>query len=287
MLAGREDVKPLLYYNSNIGEVASDDGLVFNGAYGYRWRHVPGEEDKTPNGQSVDQLPIIIDQLKRKPESRRAVLSMWNVVSDLLKIDTTKDVCCNTHVYFLINRGRLDMTVCNRSNDLIWGMLGANVVHFSFLQEYVAQSVGVPIGRYNQFTNNLHVYEANWQPSKWLSCSITPYPSEFHLDLVRDRPTFDRECAEFVEDIDTAVTEPFLKHVAAPMCLAFRHHKEKDYRRSFEALRLVAMNDWQEAAHTWLAKREKVHRVKYGEKTDDNPYLFREFKRQTSGSDQA
>jgi hypothetical protein len=170
---------------------------------------------------------------------------------------------------------------------MIWGMLGANVVHFSFLQEYIAQAVGIPVGCYNQFTNNLHVYESNWKPIEWLAKPVDFYPNETHMALVKDIKVFDQECAAFVEDIDTAVTEPFLRYVAAPMCLAFRHHKEKDYVRAFEALRLVAMNDWQHAAYDWLAKREKAYRIKFGESSNDNPYLFREFRRQASGNKQA
>jgi thymidylate synthase len=211
LLAGRNDVAPLAYYNSQIADIASDDGKTFNGAYGYRWRNGFREIPlacSTPSLESpnvsygysfetdVNQLAIIIDQLRRKPESRRCVLQMWNVEDDLLKIDKTKDVCCNTCVYFSLgfhtelHRRKigskptadglggidsfetpisLDMTVCNRSNDLIWGALGANVCHFSVLQEYVANCLGVEVGVYNQFTNNLHVYKERWEPEKWLA----------------------------------------------------------------------------------------------------------------------
>lgn len=147
MLAGRNDVAPLAYYAPNVANY-SDDGQTFNGAYGYRWRQAKYEID--PNimahdrMRSCDQLGIIVNHLKEKPNSRRVNLQMWNVEDDLLKIDNGKDVCCNTNVYFSIRqaldngqpycqetgyplRKWLDMTVCNRSNDLVWGMLGANV----------------------------------------------------------------------------------------------------------------------------------------------------------------
>jgi hypothetical protein len=76
MLAGRNDVAPLAYFNSKISDIASDDGQTFNGAYGYRWRHTETHYEgsgydggivSTP----IDQLAIIIDQLKQKPDSRR------------------------------------------------------------------------------------------------------------------------------------------------------------------------------------------------------------------------
>lgn len=272
MLAGRNDVDPLAYYNSKIAEIASDDGMTFNGAYGYRWRKSRLNTvfssglgyQQINTGQEtivvVDQLQRIIDQLKRKPESRRVVLQMWNVEDDLLKIDITKDVCCNVCAFFSIrsapcsacggagndhpasasyrnsehgtdcstckgkgDRSTLDMTVINRSNDMIWGMLGANVVHFSFLQEYVAAMVGVEVGHYHQITNNLHVYTANWTPEKWLAdydehtSNLADLPSnsdqwyhspitdEFQIEpaqpLVLDgySRSFDCSCIEFVD----------------------------------------------------------------------------------------
>jgi thymidylate synthase len=227
MLSGRNDVAPLTYYAKQFAEY-SDDGKTFNGAYGYRWRQATGsvveDYDRTiakeyGDGEvptiiieQHDQLKILIEHLKKKPDSRRAVLQMWNCEDDLLKIDSSKDVCCNTNVYFLISSSSggvkfLDMTVCNRSNDLIWGVLGANVVHFSFLQEYMAACIGVEVGVYNQFTNNLHVYTENnsgFHPDKWLAEKFEDYTTQgwegnyHYVPLVRDPVMFDREVVEFV-----------------------------------------------------------------------------------------
>jgi thymidylate synthase len=118
--------------------------VTANGAYGYRWRHaqVPCNDAYAEH----DQLSAIIDHLKAKPDRRRAVLQMWNVEDDLLKVDTSKDTCCNTSVMFSLRKGSnsasvdlpwetaksvgdvyLDMTVTNRSNDLVWGLCGANM----------------------------------------------------------------------------------------------------------------------------------------------------------------
>src|SRR5262249_11634251 len=107
MLAGRNDVAPLSYYNSRMKEF-SDDGKTLNGAYGYRWRNARGREygsgltivmvdDPTlPTGKrpvcadlsvgSCDQLDTLVNHLRADPTSRRAVLQMWNVEDDLLKI---------------------------------------------------------------------------------------------------------------------------------------------------------------------------------------------------------
>ena len=84
----------------------------------------------------IDQLNVIVDHLKKTPNSRRAVLQMWNCNDDLMKMDTSKDVCCNLTVMFAlmaVNTGPcaygdeyvkyLDMTVTNRINDLIPGTI--------------------------------------------------------------------------------------------------------------------------------------------------------------------
>lgn len=324
MLAGHNDVAPLAFYSSKIKDISSDDGRTFNGAYGYRWRkaQTPGDGMYDPT-VVTDQIQTLIDHLRNKPDSRRAVLQMWNVEDDLLKIDVTKDVCCNTCVYFLIRTefnsemdGKrfktrqeaaswadelgwdrvkdirrtdriadngsyylyregvptpyLDMTVCNRSNDAILGMLGANVVHFSFLQEYMANCLGVQVGKYHQFTNNLHVYTSNFKPDEWLPAHTcmelyTYGDVEPGVQLVKDQATFDYECAMFVKNhhashmhayADPGYTEPFLRDVAWPMCMAWLANKKgrKEVALNEWVPRILA-SDWNLAAKEWIERR--------------------------------
>lgn len=372
MLAGRNDVAPLEYYSSDIGKIASDDGKTFNGAYGHRWRHATVDYRSNvelpylqgPDNFGVDQLKILVDQLKRKPESRRAVLQMWTVEDDLLRIDDTKDVCCNTNAYFLVEKGPcrecggsghtpvdsawregdrvhvcpkckgypseqpryLNMTVCNRSNDMIWGLLGANVVHFSFLQEYLASCIGLEPGYYHQFTNNMHVYTERWDPEEWLKpynprrdmhspkiYSYTSSPDWKLVPLVKDPETFDKECKGFVEahgkdplDVEyiSNYSEPFLQSVALPMCLAFHYHKRRMYPEALLAISSVASDDWKIAGKLWVEKRRDGWAKKQEKKTENkdgggnsgattdserDPYLEREMRRlyPSAGPEQA
>ena len=207
MLAGRNDVAPLAYYSGKIASF-SDDGETLNGAYGYRWRH-GGRSD-------TNQLQLVINELKERPESRRVVLQMWTVEDDLLKIDprVSKDVCCNLSCMFLLNpqTKHLDLTVINRSNDLCWGTFGANVVHMAYLLEYVACCVGVPVGVYHQISNNAHVYDATFTPEKWEDPDhLGQFYGEYNwtVPLVRDQATFDRECAAFIDDLEGNWEEPY------------------------------------------------------------------------------
>lgn len=162
MLAGKNDVSPLLNFNKRMLEYAEPDGRI-HGAYGFRWLN-----------QWHDQLLIIIDLLKNDRDSRQAVLQMWHTELDLGVVKNDKP--CNTHVYFDCREGRLNMTVCCRSNDMLWGAYGANAVHFSVLQEVVASGVGLPIGVYRQFSNNFHVYpDTDVFKKLWNSPPLAPY----------------------------------------------------------------------------------------------------------------
>ena len=145
MLAGREDVKPLLRYAKQIKEY-SDDGQTMHGAYGYRWRTC----------FVVDQLEVIVNRLKEDPSDRRCVLQMWSTINDLDIV--SKDLPCNVTATFQIFDGKLNLVVFCRSNDIIWGCYGANAVHFSTLLEYMALHIGCEVGTYKQVSVNWHAY---------------------------------------------------------------------------------------------------------------------------------
>lgn len=342
MLAGRRDVAPLAYYNSAIASIASDDGVTFNGAYGYRWRaaagkpslYTDGGDPKRPNAlrgyvrPGVDQLRVLVEHLKVEPESRRAVLQMWNIEDDLLKIGVkcddcdgtgfhrypdfpngkpnysdsaaclgcrgqgrigggSKDVCCNLSVMFSLRGDRnpeykdgeplpsLDMTVTNRSNDLVWGLLGANYVHFTILQEYLAANLGAAVGRYHHFTNNLHAYESNWKPVEWLGVDpyddggyegeSDAYPILKTVPLVKDPPVFEREVIAFVERhskdaFGTDYQEPFLQTVAQPMSMAFHYYKRDQLEEALTVAESIKAEDWKVAAKGWLTRRVERRR---------------------------
>lgn len=140
ILQGRKDVRWLTLFNKRMANF-SDDGTTFHAPYGYRIK---------------DQLPKVIEHLRNNPETRRAVLQIWDWELDLGT--DSLDLPCNDMVFFKLRNGRLNMTVCCRSNDMLWGAYGANVVQFSILQEYVACKLGVELGQYSQLSDSFHVY---------------------------------------------------------------------------------------------------------------------------------
>jgi thymidylate synthase len=247
MLAGSNDAHFLGRFSRQIKSY-SDNGSIFHGAYGHRWR--------THFGQ--DQLDSVIYQLIKNPHSRRVVLSMWDPRVDMESF--SKDLPCNTHIYFRVVDRKLTMTVCNRSNDLVWGMMGANIVHMSILQEYVANAIGVEPGILYQFTNNLHVYkgwEDKWRDhwDHWYELNPMCRSHKFSpstLDTV--------EAERFVLDgIHTNVPykSKILRDNAVPMFDAWLMYKADDLPMAKHIASRIYDDDWRRACVDWLTRVEE------------------------------
>ena len=262
MLAGRDDVEPLAEYVSRM-KTFSDNGVTFNGAYGYRWREHFGR----------DQLKEIAEALKADPYDRRQILQIWDNERDL----GTKslDIPCNVVVSFQIGiTGALNMVVFNRSNDMIWGAYGANAVHFSYLLEYMAARIGVKVGTYTQISTNFHAYEKVLQGISELAHQATPWLASrnpYNEDPERIKPfplmspdsrenpdLWDDQLYTFLSDPNAiGLRDPFFRRVAGPMHKAHLAYRDKENRdRFFHAKEIIqndmAQCDWKVAATMWL-----------------------------------
>lgn len=285
MLSGSNNIEFPCYFNKPYSQF-SDDGATMWDAYGWRWRKFFG----------YDQLDALASELRSSPTSRRCVLSMWNSFaqaqhkspvpstgpwSEDLYIATHggKAVPCNTHAYFAVRAGKLNMTVMNRSNDAIWGSFGANAVHFSLLLEYMSMRAGLPMGSYYQFTNNLHVYTARDSREKLEAIAYecvaledlpTPTP-EVGPTL---EPGFDEDLAKFMpwaleltREPDGGATSkalnvpqlatPFMHSVVVPMFLCWVYRKWKDDYSMNVCLDGIQAPDWQLACREWIERRQK------------------------------
>ena len=252
MMAGRDDVAFPCYFNSRFGEY-SDDGLRLNGAYGHRWRTWFGK----------DQLRIIAEELKRDPASRRAVLGMWSPGHDLGKV--SRDLPCNTHIYFSIRKGALDMSVCCRSNDIIWGAYGANAVHMSVLQEVMAAWVGVPVGVYYQISNNYHLYTETFPAEKQVALIEDDAVRRFYElhHPYGTRPVVSVAIEKWLNDLTWFIFNPltkvgyndtFFANTAVPMYAAWHERKTKQ-GTGRNAANDIEAPDWREACVAWIDRR--------------------------------
>lgn len=254
MIAGRNDLAWVQQFNSRFSEF-SDDGTTLHAAYGHRWRHWKG------NDRWEDQLNQLVNLMKREPNTRRAVLAMWDPTRDL-NVDH-RDLPCNVTVFFDRRNDELNMSVMCRSNDALWGAMGANAVHFSVLQEYLAAWLAVPVGRYRQFSHNFHAYlELKGYPS----CDPVEIGEEdYYSDgTVKPVPLVQKSIEEFDLDLhrfmsdplgDTFYREPFFDHVVAPMYASWQDRKTKknDGRDAAQAIQ----GDWGVACREWIDRRER------------------------------
>lgn len=256
MLDGRNDVAFVKQFNSNIANY-SDDGVTFHGAYGYRWRNHFGMYEL-----KIDQIAMVIEELKNDPNSRRAVVSMWDPVYDLGR--NGKDLPCNTHIYFRIVEGKLNMTVCNRSNDVIWGMFGANSVHMSFLQEFVAGSIGLEIGSYFQISNNAHLYiDTLMDKGLVLSELMTNLALQDNQDVITipmgNPKVFIEDCKLFLNNALVFKSE-FFNKIVLPMIEAWNVRKSNPIA-AIEIINQAIIKygevDWLVASLGWLVRRVK------------------------------
>jgi thymidylate synthase len=132
----------------------SDDGVTANSAYGARlFRRHP----KIAQGR-LDQWAYIIEELKRDPDSRRAVMHL-RVPDD--SVDAKLDVPCTLALQFFIREGRLHQIVNMRSSDVIFG-IAYDIPAFTIFQELLANELGVELGTYTHMSNSLHIYERHF-----------------------------------------------------------------------------------------------------------------------------
>ena len=253
IIGGRRDVAFLTQFNKRMSEF-SDDGEMYHAAYGYRLRH---------NGQ--DQIAKVIDLLRDDPNTRRAVLQIWDHTLDLST--ESVDIPCNDMIFLKIRDNRLNITVANRSNDAIWGAYGTNVVQFSMLQEYIADKVGCELGVYNQVSDSFHVYHGE-QWDKLKGMSVVPDDPYSHDSL--DRHVTATELGAWSDDWDSDLQAwleaPFapviydtyyFEHVIKPLSLVWKMHKSVGPTTALRVLDEMHNCDWELAAREWLTRRIK------------------------------
>ena len=268
MMAGRHDARILDWFIQDFSKnYAEKDGDI-HGAYGYRWRHHFG----------YDQLDAVVQKLINQPYDRQAVIQMWDAHKDRANdlLGDWRDKPCNDIIFLRRIDNSLDMTVCCRSNDMIWGAHGANAVHFSILLEYLAARIDLGVGHLTQISNNAHVYLETYNkiisrasPEQLMDDrysidkTIKPIPMFKDVEHIDDDfDLFYSWTRNAIED-DTIDIDPHLFHnewfptVAAPTIMAFRAYKKKDFKGGLALAKEIMAPDWQMACYEWIQRRNK------------------------------
>jgi thymidylate synthase len=142
-MAGKGDLETIKYYIKKYEDSAEKDGTI-NGAYGPRLFSMDG----------VNQIGNVIAALKKR-DSRQAVIQLFRAADINRKF---ADVPCTCTLQFMRRHGQLHMLTNMRSNDAFLG-LPHDVFAFTMLQEILARSVGVEVGRYCHSVGSLHLYD--------------------------------------------------------------------------------------------------------------------------------
>lgn len=147
-LRGETNVASLHRDNITIWDEWADDAGELGPIYGYQWRSWP-----TPDGRHVDQLQNVIDQIRRSPDSRRHIVSAWNVA----QLDEMALPPCHVLFQFYVANGRLSAQVYQRSADIFLGV-PFNIASYALLTHLVAQVTGYGVGDLVHTLGDAHIY---------------------------------------------------------------------------------------------------------------------------------
>ncbi len=152
--------------------------------YGYQWRSWP-----TPDGGHIDQLQQVLEQIRTNPDSRRLLVSAWNV-ADLPKMALAP---CHTMFQFYVADGRLSCQLYQRSADVFLGV-PFNIASYALLTAMVAHVTGLQVGDFVHTFGDAHLYRNHLDQAR-LQLSREPRPlPELWLDAaVTDLAGFDLE----------------------------------------------------------------------------------------------
>lgn len=167
-LRGDSNVKWLQDNGVTIWDEWADASGDLGPVYGVQWRSWP-----TPDGESIDQLSDVIDQIRKAPDSRRLIVSAWNPAD----IPDMALAPCHALFQFYVADGKLSCQLYQRSADLFLGV-PFNIASYALLTLMVAQQVGLEPGDFVWTGGDCHIYDNHLdQVREQLSRDAYPYPS--------------------------------------------------------------------------------------------------------------
>jgi thymidylate synthase len=164
-LTGDTNVKYLQENGVRIWNEWADENGELGPVYGYQWRSWP-----TPDGRHIDQITQVVNSIKNNPDSRRHLISAWNVG----QIDQMKLPPCHLLVQFYVADGKLSCQLYQRSADIFLGV-PFNIASYALLTLMMAQVCGLQPGEFIHTLGDAHIYLNHMEQVK-LQLSREPYP---------------------------------------------------------------------------------------------------------------
>lgn len=154
-------------------KVAADEAFAekwgdLGPVYGYQWRSWPA-----PNGETIDQLSQVIEQIKNTPDSRRLIVSAWNpgMIQDMALPP------CHAFFQFYVADGKLSCQLYQRSADIFLGV-PFNIASYAMLTHMIAQACGLGVGDFVHTLGDAHIYSNHIdQVKEQLSRELRPLPT--------------------------------------------------------------------------------------------------------------
>ena len=167
-LKGDTNIKYLKDNGVGIWDEWADEKGNLGPVYGYQWRSWP-----SPGGKHIDQIFKLIETIKKNPDSRRLIVSAWNVAD----IDKMKLPPCHTLFQFYVLDGKLSCQLYQRSADIFLGV-PFNIASYSLLTMMVAQVCGLQPGEFIHTFGDAHIYANHLeQVNLQLSRQCRPLPT--------------------------------------------------------------------------------------------------------------
>ena len=183
-------------------EWADEDGNL-GPVYGYQWRSWPACD-----GSSIDQISQVIDQLRNNPDSRRIIVSAWNVGD----IENMALPPCHAFFQFYVAEGRLSCQLYQRSADIFLGV-PFNIASYALLTMMMAQVTGLEAGDFVHTFGDAHLY-LNHLEQTALQLSRTPR----QLPTMRLNPDVTDLFAFSYDDFELQNYDPY-PHIKAPVAV--------------------------------------------------------------------
>jgi len=147
-LQGSTNIKYLKDNDVKIWDEWADENGDLGPVYGYQWRNWP-----KPDGTHIDQIAQVVNAIKKTPDSRRLIVSAWNVAD----VDQMKLPPCHAFFQFYVADGRLSCQLYQRSADIFLGV-PFNIASYALLTMMVAQVCGFKLGDFVHTLGDAHIY---------------------------------------------------------------------------------------------------------------------------------
>ena len=202
-LRGESNVRWLQERGVSIWDEWADEHGELGPIYGVQWRSWP-----TPDGRHIDQISQVIEQIRSNPDSRRLIVSAWNVG----ELENMALPPCHAFFQFYVADGKLSCQLYQRSADIFLGV-PFNIASYALLTHMVAQQCDLEVGDFIWTGGDCHLYSNHFEQVE-LQLSRTPYP--YPKLNIRRRPDtiFDYEFEDF--EIQDYQHHP---HIKAPVAV--------------------------------------------------------------------